>query len=186
MRGAFLQLLINNTAKVASHWFLTHFCHYSAVYMGGWLGYIKTMNELQRNNNTQSPDKITTLYKYDTEVKRFKFLLISWHSEWSTEDQENTHLGKSPKSNFSDNEEREMWDLQWNLSGRNILCICLLQQICEGRARRLLIVAWMGKWQCWKLSDRRQGPVKTNIRKTAWATKDVCKWVSKRQTRRQY
>jgi len=39
------------------------------------------MNELQRNGNKQLPDKIMTLQKYATEVKRLKFILISWYSE---------------------------------------------------------------------------------------------------------
>jgi hypothetical protein len=53
--------------------------------MAGWLagraGYIKTTNESQRNDNRQLPDKVMTLYKYDMEVKRLKFIRISCHSE---------------------------------------------------------------------------------------------------------
>jgi hypothetical protein len=57
------------------------FCHHSAMYMGGWLGYVETMTELHRNDNEQLPDKMTTLYKYDVEVKRLKFIFTVRHSE---------------------------------------------------------------------------------------------------------
>jgi len=46
------------------------------MHVDGWLGYVKTLNELQRNDNRQSSDKITNLYKYDVEVKRLKLILI--------------------------------------------------------------------------------------------------------------
>lgn len=51
------------------------------MYMGGWLGYVETMTELHRNDNEQLPDKMTTLYKYDVEVKRLKFIFTVRHSE---------------------------------------------------------------------------------------------------------
>jgi hypothetical protein len=47
------------------------------MYASVWLGYIKTMNELQRNDNQQLPDKVMTLYKYDVVVKRLIFILMS-------------------------------------------------------------------------------------------------------------